>query len=505
MEHIFPDSIERQFAIHRIDKELTLSILDRLNRGEFDSVRTVAVSSVPEPDGRQILDTTRDNITLEIPRKRLLARLEELLAPDGRGLIPAGDPVRLDRTALTAIGTLLYEKSAFGVLNGGSATSYVDETKNREFDPAYFERNRDSFKKTATLARGRAKGISPAFTHPDGTPGPSFMELKMRALLLGADACRKAGGRCETVPLPLFQMTSVSNNDEIEDAYSRYRESPFLAPLIRKTGIDATRARSGIQPLIAAYTPSRAGRPAALFTSAYGKEGTLLPLPGGHGQNFIALRQVYRSLLEEGYRFAWLGNVDNLGTTPDPFMLAFLALSGKEAAFEFSFKTPIDVKGGILVRDGDNRLNCADIGPAIHRSEIERLDRSGKPVLFNCASAIFDLEKLCGKLDFIIRSLPTRFSDQKKDAGEYSQAEQVTWEVIGLLEDFLVFGVRKQERFLAAKLLTESLLTSGIGLESSAYPELGAMLHAGLKDTLVRGYGLKLSGGKWVPAEGGEA
>ena len=28
-----------------------------------------------------------------------------------------------------------------------------------------------------------------------------------------------------------------------------------------------------------------------------------------------------------------------------------------------------------------------------------------------------------------------RFSDQNKDAGHYSQAEQVTWEVIALMED----------------------------------------------------------------------
>ena len=35
------------------------------------------------------------------------------------------------------------------------------------------------------------------------------------------------------------------------------------------------------------------------------------------------------------------------------------------------------------------------------------------------------------------QNLPVRFSDQDKDAGRYSQAEQVTWEIIGMLEDFI--------------------------------------------------------------------
>ncbi len=517
MEHMLnpiPAPLEEQFKNHQIDRDLTLSILEKYNRGVFDSVKPVKVSSIPEPDGKQIIDITAPDISLSLPRTEASARLENLFGRSRDDLLPPGDKLRLDRKLLSGIGIELFGKSAFGILNGGSATSYIDEKKNRGFDPELFELYREPFRKTAAAAAGKAKGITPAFTHPDGTPGPSFMELKMRALLIGIISFQKATGDHESSPLPLFQMTSISNDRQISEAYEAYRKSPCLAELIRKSGVDITIARTGIQPLIAAYTHSKYGRPKTLFSSAFGKENTLLPLPGGHGQNFIALKKVYHSLLEDGYRFAWLGNVDNLGSTPDSFMLGYLAMSGREAAFEFSFKTAVDSKGGILVRDSRNRINCADIGPAVAPEEVARLDAAGKPVLFNCASAIFDLEKLCGKIDHIISALPTRFSDQQKDAGEYSQAEQVTWEVVGMMEDFLIFGVQKHERFLAAKLLSESLLTSGLGLDSSLFPdrsmgdtslrELGTMLNTGLVQKLSSAYGLKLEGGRWIPKKAGE-
>ena len=55
-----------------------------------------------------------------------------------------------------------------------------------------------------------------------------------------------------------------------------------------------------------------------------------------------------------------------------------MALSGREAGFEFSFKTPVDIKGGILIRDTRGRLNCGDIGPAISKEQVARAENAGK-------------------------------------------------------------------------------------------------------------------------------
>jgi len=75
----------------------------------------------------------------------------------------------------------------------------------------------------AEISTGRAKGLTPAFIQPDGTPGPSFLELKMRSLLLQALEYyrRRDTQSTQDLPAPLypmFQMTSVYNDEEIAGA-----------------------------------------------------------------------------------------------------------------------------------------------------------------------------------------------------------------------------------------------------------------------------------------------
>jgi UDP-N-acetylglucosamine pyrophosphorylase len=299
-------------------------------------------------------------------------------------------------------------------------------------------------------------------------------------------------------------MTSVFTDAAIAEALRSYRESPLLAGLIAETGIDITRLETAAQPLIAAFTHSAAGERKEIFTRAWGKENSVLGLPGGHGQNFLILKNIYRRLRESGKRFVYLGNVDNLGFTPDPAGIALLALSGSPAGFDFAFKTAVDTKGGVLVRDAGGGLTCADIGPAISPGDVAAAEKSGTPILFNAATGLFDLDYLAAHINDIADGIPLRWSDQDKDAGRYSQAEQVTWEVIGLLENPLIFGIDKFRRFLAAKLLLESLMTSGLGLERGDFPEelraLALSLHKGFVWNMENSFGMKSEGGRWIPA-----
>ena len=195
------------------------------------------------------------------------------------------------------------------------------------------------------------------------------------------------------------------------------------------------------------------------------------------------------------------------GCTIDPVGLAWLALSGRPAAFEFSFRTAIDVKGGVLVRDQNGGLACGDIGVAIGADELRAAEGSDQAVLFNCAIGLFNLEWLIKRLDSIIADLPVRFSDQDKDAGRYSQAEQVTWEIIAMLDECLIFAVNKEQRFLAAKLLLETLLTSGATPDSLPQDAtnhtaqlliVGQRLQAGLIAQLQQAYGYRHNGIHWV-------
>jgi UTP--glucose-1-phosphate uridylyltransferase len=485
-----------------VDVSLTKEILTNFNEGIYDRFGPVVVSDIPSIDDNRIRDL-RGSISVSVDLETAERRIESI---DGTLDLREygscqGDTVLFKRSGLERLGVMLSGAVAYGILNGGSATSYGDRKKNRSLDPQIFDGFEATFDKIAPHVSGQPKGVTPAFIQPDGSYGPSFIELKMRNLLLNAEKHLRLKKQPGEGPLyPLFQMTSVHTDTEIAARYEEYRTSEYLEDLIDSTGLDITNAYTAVQPLIAAFTQ---GCPKKIFSNAYGKQGEGLPLPGGHGQNFMVLKDIYLRLFEEGKRYVYLTNVDNLGSTFDPVEIAMLALTGKQAAFEFSFRTRVDVKGGILVIDETGSLNCADIGPAVSPGEVKQAEADGKEILFNCATGIFDLAYLSTHIDEIIENLPMRFSDQEKDAGSYSQAEQVTWEVLGLLDDFLVFGVDKFDRFLAAKLLLENFLTSGLEPDSenteSELLDIGGKLHEGLKRKLEGEYGLRQIDGRWEP------
>ena len=532
MERLDPQLL-RDMETKGIDARLTLSILDDYNAGLYDAVAPVTARGVPAVDGVHVI-AVGPTLHYRVPRRDARDRLDSLGLALPETALDEGEELVFDRGTLAGLGEALLSKTAYGVLNGGSATSYADSKKNLAFGAEVFAALEEDFGRLSPLCRDRPKGLTPAYLNPDGSPGESFLLLKMRARLVaaarrrrmqsraaGAAAGSSAGRGAQSDPgaqgdleargdrlsnfLPLFQMTSVGTDREIAAAYRDYRSHPFLKDLAAETGLDPVTWETGVQPLIAAYSHSSEGRPKRIFDRAYGESHRAVALPGGHGQCFRVLADTLRALKERGLRFAYLGNVDNLGYLADPVEIAILALSGESAAFDFALRTGMDVKGGILVETAEGKRTVADIGPAISFSEVQRLEAGGASILFNCATGLFDLEWLVPRLEEVGRTLPVRFTDQDKDAGRYSQAEQVTWEVTSLLPGFLAFAVEKQERFIAAKLLAETLLTSGAAAGDPRIPaELAAtsrLLKTGLDRKLATAYGLALRNGRWVPVE----
>ncbi len=487
-----------------IDIGLTELILEDLNAGLYDSSTTVEALGVPLVDGKTIVET-RGSIQFELPESIARDRLTALEIELPAGIKIMNGIACFDQHVLEDLGERLYEVTAWGVLNGGSATSYADIKKNSSLGPGIFDAIKRGFELLAPLCEGKPKGITPAYINPDGSPGESFLVLKMRAALIKAMRFAERFGNSRRPVLPFFQMTSDGTDAALAEAYSGYRKHPWLVPYLVPGGMDPTMPRSAKQPLIAAFSHSSEGRPKKIFDAAWAKSDSSLALPGGHGQSFRVLEQVYRSLLSDGYRYAWLGNVDNIGYIPDPAELAVMALSGAEASFEFSYRTPVDIKGGILVTTRNGRKTVADIGQAISFETVKALESSGKKVLFNCATCILDLERIVPRLKDIARKLPVRVSDQDKDAGRYSQAEQSTWEVIGLLDEPLGFAVEKGKRFIAAKLLAETILASSAGDDSSAgklpaeVMATAQIMSQGLSDVLSGSCDLRLEKGRWIP------
>lgn len=483
-----------------IDLAATLEILADLNSGTWKGPGNVTATGVPTVDGTSIVPLTA-HMSYELSEDVATERLEALGIGIPKATIRQDGRLKFKRGELVDIGEYLYGITAWGVLNGGSATSYADRKKNAALGPAVFEAIREGFELLAPLCEGKPKGITPAYINPDGSPGESFLVLKMRAALLRSARYVQRFGMGDRPPLPFFQMSSQGTDSALAQAYEGYASHPWLAGLIAETGSDPTKPRSAVQTMLAALSHSSEGQPRRIFDRAWGKTDSALALPGGHGQSFRVLAGVYRDLLADGYRYAYLGNVDNIGYYPDPAELAVMALSGAEAGFEFSYRTPVDVKGGILVTTAEGRRTVADLGQAISFDQAARLEASGQQILFNCATGLFDLTALVPELDRIARNLPVRISDQDKDTGKYSQAEQSTWEVVGLLDSPLGFAVEKRERFLAAKLLAETVMASGTR-DTQAFPadlRAAAMtLSSGLAMILGGPCGLKLVNEHWI-------
>lgn len=503
MEKVTP-ALRADMESKGIDVDLSLSILDDINAGLYDGMAPVRASGVPRIDGESVISMSAAP-GYRVREDAARARLEALGLPLPASAGREGADLAFPRPALAEIGERLLPRTAWGVLNGGSATSYADLKKNKAFGEETFEALRPSFEALAPACKDRPKGLTPAYVNADGSAGASFLLLKARARLVAAQSYIAKYGRPGPDFLPLFQMSSVGNDAELRAAYEDYARSPFLEALSESTGLAACGFETGVQPLVAAFTHSLEGRPKRIFDRAHGRPDTAIALPGGHGQCFRILAPVLAGLHARGIRYAWLGNVDNIGYLPDPVELAMLALSGRPAAFDFSLRTPVDVKGGILVEEDSGRRTVADIGPAISFDEVRRLEDQGASILFNCATGLFDLDWLMPRIDDLSRRLPVRVSDQDKDAGRYSQAEQVTWEVTGLLPSFLAFAVDKYDRFMAAKLLAETLLTSGVAMGDTRIPtdlaDTSRLLKAGLERKLAGPYGLEAAGGRWIPAE----
>ncbi len=86
---------------------------------------------------------------------------------------------------------------------------------------------------------------------------------------------------------------------------------------------------------------------------------TLEWCPPGHGDIYTALDAsgLLRSLLDQGYRYVFVSNADNLGARPDPRLAAWFAQGGAPFAAEFCRRTAADRKGGHLARRvADGRL-----------------------------------------------------------------------------------------------------------------------------------------------------
>ncbi|MBN2344323.1 MAG: hypothetical protein JXX29_23510, partial [Deltaproteobacteria bacterium] len=245
------DFVQKMEAVG-IDVALTTRILENYNAGKYDHFEPIAVKDIPKVDGKRIVDVTGD-VTLTVPLSEAQASLDALGAQVDLATLGVvdGASVSFDNAALVRLGVHLYEVLAFGVLNGGSASSYVDRSKNVGFNETLYHICESQFESLQQVSSGKPKGVTPAFINLDGSHGPSFLELKMRGVLIEAMKAQMVSGNRSKALFPMFQMTSVYNNQEVLEAYEEYREREIIAPLMTETGLQITDFATGVQPMLA--------------------------------------------------------------------------------------------------------------------------------------------------------------------------------------------------------------------------------------------------------------
>lgn len=123
--------------------------------------------------------------------------------------------------------------------------------------------------------------------------------------------------------------------------------------------------------------------------------------PPGHGDVYLALWQtgLLERLLERGARWAFVSNIDNLGSTVDPRILGYLERENFDFAMEVADKSPADVKGGTLVRH-DGRLMLlerAQVEPG-HEADFADLSRF----------SVFNTNNLWWRIEPMLEALRSR-------------------------------------------------------------------------------------------------
>lgn len=116
--------------------------------------------------------------------------------------------------------------------------------------------------------------------------------------------------------------------------------------------------------------------------------------PPGHGDVYETLRQsgLLAELRSEGYRWAFISNLDNLAACPEPWILDIIERERIDFLMEVTRRTDADRKGGCLVmRDG--RIHLLEIAQVAPEERRDFMNIRHFPV-FNTNNVWVDLEEL---------------------------------------------------------------------------------------------------------------
>lgn len=182
--------------------------------------------------------------------------------------------------------------------------------------------------------------------------------------------------------------------------------------------------------------------------------------PPGHGEIYAALQGegMLEQLLQAGYRYAFVSNIDNLGATLDPALLEWFAGSGLDFAMEVTARTEQDKKGGHLARLNSGGL-CLRERSQCHPDDLQAFEDVSRHRFFNTNNLWLRLQSLKAqplpRLPLIINRKPV--DPTQAQSTPIFQLESAMGAAIACFEKTQAIEVPRT-RFLPVKTLADLLL-----------------------------------------------
>ncbi|HYF26081.1 MAG TPA: UTP--glucose-1-phosphate uridylyltransferase [Baekduia sp.] len=326
----------------------------------------------------------------------------------------------------------------------------VDAVPDMEELPEDPDTAREALARTIVLklngGLGTSMGMTRAKSLLEVREGRSFLDLIADQVL----ALRERTG----ARVPLVLMNSFATRDD------------SLAALHRHEGIDADVPLDFLQnkvPKLEAETLEPIDWPA---------DPDKAWAPPGHGDLYAALQTsgMLETLLDRGYRWAFVSNADNLGAVLDERILAWVARERLPFAMEVADRTAADRKGGHLARRRETgSLVLREIAQTPDE-DVDAFQDVDRHRFFNTNTLWLDLEALAATLrarDGVL-GLPMIVNRKTVDPGDASspavvQLETAMGAAIDVFEGAAALRVPRT-RFAPVK-TTNDLL----GVRSDAY------------------------------------
>ena len=292
---------------------------------------------------------------------------------------------------------------------------------------------------------GTSMGMTRAKSLLEIKDGLSFLDVIARQLL---DLRAAYAGR-----LPLVLMNSFHTREESLAALSRY------------PGLAADLPPDVVQSRVPKLLDDGSLRPAVAAASA-----ELEWAPPGHGDLYTALGSsgILTTMLERGYRYAFVSNADNLGAVLEPAILRWFADQQAPFLMEVADRTAADRKGGHLARRAGGGLVLREVAQTAP-DDLAAFQDVERHRYFNTNTIWLDLRALAavmGRTGFI--ELPMIVNRKTLDPSDPSspsviQLETAMGAAIDAFDGALALRVPRT-RFLPVK-TTDDLLV----LRSDAY------------------------------------